>query len=284
VTVVTTVPKPQARRSILDALVDGWRNVVVLTRRNVVHIAREPFSLSDATVQPILFTLLFVCVFGSAVPLAGTGGYKEFALAGMILLNLTTSAAGTAVGLSSDLNTGVIDRFQTLPMWRAAVLVGRSISDVLQATLCASIVVLTGLAIGWRAQTSPLSVVGGLAVALCFAYSLSWGCACLGLATRDPESAQGMGLLITFPLAGISNAIVPTQGLHPAWLRAIADWNPVSVVTSACRELFGNPNPSFTIKIWPMEHPVWAALAWSVALMAVFAPLGAHLYRRRTIE
>src|SRR5580698_1502708 len=100
------------------------RDTIVLTRRNVVHIAREPLQLSDATVQPVLFTLLFIYVFGSGVPIAH-GSYKDFALAGLIALNLTTSAMGTAVGLSTDLNTGVIDRFRTLPMWGAAVLVGR---------------------------------------------------------------------------------------------------------------------------------------------------------------
>ena len=125
-------------------------DVIVLTRRNLVHIAREPVQLSDVTVQPVLFTLLFVYVFGSGIAIPGGGSYKDFALAGLLTLNLTTSAMGTAVGLSTDLNTGVIDRFRTLPMWRPAVLVGRSLSDLLSATVCVAIVALTGLAIGWR--------------------------------------------------------------------------------------------------------------------------------------
>ncbi|MGH9090665.1 MAG: ABC transporter permease [Acidimicrobiales bacterium] len=272
-----TAPPPLARRTWLGA---RWRDTVVLTRRNLQHIAREPLQLSDVTVQPVLFTLLFIYVFGSGVPIQG-GSYKDFALAGLMLLNLTTSAMGTAVGLSTDLSTGAIDRFRTLPMWRSAVLVGRSVADVLSATLCVTIVALTGLAIGWRTGAGALSVVGGFAVALLFSYALSWGCACLGIVSKGPESAQGIGLIILFPLAIVSNAMVPTTHM-PGWLQAIADWNPVSAVTSAVRNLFGNPNPSAAIHAWPMQHPVLAAVLWSVGIMAVFAPLAAVLYRRRT--
>ena len=140
-----------------DRLSDVW----ALTRRNLIHVSREPMQLSDVTVQPVLFTLLFIYVFGSGIPISG-GSYKDFALAGLLTLNLTTSTIGTAVGLSTDLHEGVIDRFRTLPMWRAAILVGRSISDVLSATVCVNIVALTGLAIGWRADASVPSVIGGV--------------------------------------------------------------------------------------------------------------------------
>ena len=260
-----------------------WRDVVVLTRRNLVHVAREPLQLSDVTIQPVLFTLLFIYVFGAGITVPGGGSYVDFALAGMLLLNLTTSVTGTAVGLSTDLSTGVIDRFRTLPMWRAAVLVGRSVSDVLSAALCVAIVAITGFAIGWRPDASAVSVVSGFAVALFFSYALSWASACVGLVSKGPESAQSLGLIVLFPLAFVSNALVPTQHM-PVVLRTLADWNPVSAVTSACRTLFGNPNPSATIHSWPMQHPVTAALAWSVVLLLVFAPLAAHLYRRRTTE
>lgn len=269
---------PAVRRGGIAA---RGRDAVVLTRRNLLHIAREPMQLSDVTVQPVLFTLLFVYVFGSGVPIPDGGSYKDFALAGLMLLNLTTSAMGTAVGLSTDLSTGAIDRFRTLPMWRSAVLVGRSMADLLSAALCVSIVALTGLAIGWRTGAGALSVVAGFAVALLFAYALSWACACLGIVSKGPESAQGVGLIILFPLAIVSNAMVPT-GHMPGWLQAIADWNPVSAVTAAVRTLFGNPNPSAAVHAWPMAHPVAAALAWSLAILAVFAPLAAVLYRRRT--
>jgi ABC transporter DrrB family efflux protein len=258
-------------------------DVAVLTRRNLVHIAREPLQLSDATVQPVLFTLLFVYVFGAGVALPHGGSYAAFAVAGLIGLNLTTSSMGTAVGLSNDLSTGVVERFRTLPMWRPAVLVGRSFADLLTAALCASIVAVTGLLVGWEPERGIALAIAGFGVFLLFSYAMSWGCACLGIVSKGPESAQGTGLVILFPLAFVSNSLVPTQHM-PTVLRTIADWNPVSAVTAAARALFGNPNPSASIHAWPMQHPVAASLLWSVALIAVFAPLATLLYRRRTAE
>jgi ABC-2 type transport system permease protein len=277
--VATITSRPIASQPLRTGLNAKWHNVMALTRRNIIHITREPLQLSDVTVQPILFTLLFVFVFGSGVPVPG--GYVNFAIAGLMLMNLTTSAMGTAVGLSSDLSTGAIDRFRTLPMWRSAVLMGRSIADVLAATLCILIVAATGLVVGWRPDAGLLSILGGLAIPLLFAYSLSWACACLGIVSKGPETATGVGLIFLFPLAIVSNALVPTQGM-PAWLQVIANWNPVSAVTAAARTLFGNPNPSATLHVWPMQHPMLAALAWSVAILLVFVPLATHLYRRRT--
>ena len=262
-------------------LMRRFGDVIVLTGRNLVHIAREPLQLSDVTIQPVLFTLLFVYVFGSGVVLPGGGSYTDFAIAGLLALNLTTSAMGTAVGLSTDLNSGVIDRFRTLPMWRAAVLVGRSLADLSTAALCALIVAVTGLVIGWRTDASIGAIIAGFALFLLFSYALSWGCGCLGIVSKGPESAQGVGLVILFPLAIVSNGLVPTQHM-PAVLRFIADWNPVSAVTAAARHLWGNPNPSATIPAWPMQHPVAASLLWSVALLVIFAPLATFLYRRRT--
>ena len=267
---------PSLPARVAGALRDVW----VVTRRNLVHIAREPMQLSDVTVQPVLFTLLFVYVFGSGIPVPG-GTYADFAIAGLLLLNLTTSSMGTAVGLTVDLRTGIIDRFRTLPMWPAAVLVGRSVTDALTAMLCALIVAGSGLLVGWRPETGPGEVVAGFGVALLFAYALSWLAASVGLWARGAESAQSFGFLVLFPLSFVSNALVPTRGM-PDWLRAVADWNPVSAVTAACRELWGNPNPSLASSAWSMQHPVWTALAWSVAILVVCLPLASALYRRRT--
>lgn len=253
-------------------------DVAVLTGRNLAHIAREPLRLSDVTIQPVVFTLLFVDVLGSAV--AGAGSYTQFAIAGLLAMNLATSAVGTAIGLSSDLATGIIDRFGTLPIWRPAVLAGRTLSDLLGATLCAATVAVTGLAMGWRPDGSIAGAIAGFAIFLLFSYALSWGCACLALVTSSPESAQGLGLVILFPLAFISNALVPT-GRMPAVFRVVADWNPLSAVTAAARRLWANPNPSAAIRAWPMQHPIDAALLWSIALLVIFAPLAAKLYRRR---
>lgn len=259
------------------------RDAAVLTGRNLVHIAREPLQLSDVTVQPVLFTLLFVYVLGAGVVLPDGASYVSFAIAGLLALNLTTSAIGTAAGLATDLATGVVDRFRTLPMWRPAVLVGRSLADLLTATLCTAIVLATGLAIGWRPEGSAVEAIGGVALFLLFSYAVAWGCACLGVVSKGPESAMGTALVILFPLALVSNALVPTEHM-PAVMQAIADWNPVSAVTAAARELFHNPNPAAAIDAWPMQHPVAASLIWSVALLAIFAPLATVLYRRRTTD
>jgi ABC-2 type transport system permease protein len=274
---------PLAAPSRSRALMHRWRDVAVLAVRNLVHIAREPLQLSDVTVQPVLFTLLFVYVFGAGVVLPGGGSYTSFAIAGLLGLNLTTSAMGTAVGLSTDLGSGVIDRFRTLAMWRPAVLVGRTLADVLTAAICSAFVAGTGLLVGWRPEGDLLSTLAGFGLFLLFSFALSWGCACLGMVSKGAESAQSVGLVVLFPLAIVSNALVPTQHM-PALLRTIADWNPVSAVTSAARELFHNPNPSASIHVWPMQHPVLASLLWSLALIALFAPLATWLYRRRTTD
>jgi ABC transporter DrrB family efflux protein len=260
----------------------SWlEDVWVLTRRNLIHIRREPQQLSDVTIQPVLFTLLFVYVFGSAMVVAGGGSYLQFALAGLLTMNLTTSTVGTAIGLSMDLSTGVIDRLRTLPMAQGAILIGRSLSDLLAAALCSTIVAATGLAIGWRPDAGIGSVLAGFAIALLFSYALTWMNACLGMAVSSPEAAQGIVFIVMFPLAFVSNVFAPTQGM-PAWLAAIANWNPVSAVASSCRTLFGNPNPSSTIHAWPMQHPVAAALGWSILILVVAIPLANRLYRHRT--
>ncbi|MGD0943197.1 MAG: ABC transporter permease [Acidimicrobiales bacterium] len=264
-----------------DRVLRQVSNVAVLTGRNLVHISREPLQLSDVTIQPVLFTALFVYVFGAGMVLPGGGTYASFAIAGMLALNLTTSAMGTAVGLSNDLNGGIIDRFRSLPMWRPAVLVGRSMTDLLTSMMCTFFVLVTGLLVGWRPEGSAASTVGAIAIFLLFSYAVSWGCACLGIVSKGPESAQGVGLVILFPLAVVSNALVPTARM-PAALRFVADWNPVSAVTAAARQLFDNPNPSAAMHVWPMQHPIVTTLLWSIGMLVVFAPLAAHLFARRT--
>jgi ABC-2 type transport system permease protein len=258
------------------------RDTAVLTGRNLVHIAREPLRLSDVTIQPILFTLLFIYVLGAGIVLPD-GPYKDYAVAGLLAMNLVTSAIGTAVGLSDDLGSGVIDRFRTLPMWKPAVLVGRSLTDLLTAALCGAIVVVTGFVVGWRPDSDVWSVIAGFGIFLLFSYAISWGCACIGLFTGDAESSQGLGLVILFPLAIVSNALVPTQRM-PAVVRTIAEFNPVSAVTTASRKLLGNPDPATAVHAWPLQHPVLSAVIWSAALLAIFAPLAVRLYCRRTSD
>jgi ABC-2 type transport system permease protein len=271
-------PAREPGAGIVRCVQDVW----AMTRRNLVHISREPTQLSDVTLQPILFTALFVFIFGGGIPIPH-GTYKDFVLAGLLSLNLVTSTMGTGVGLSTDLHEGIIDRFRALPMWRASVLVGRSLADLATFFLCALIVGVTGLVVGWRPDAGLGPIVGGFALVLFFAYSLTWIAICVGLNSKSPESAASLGFIVVFPLAFVSNAMVPTEHM-PGWLRVVADWNPVSAVTAGARHLWGNPNPSATINAWPMQHPVLAAVAWSAFILAAAAPFAAWLLRRRTTE
>ncbi|MYW04290.1 ABC transporter permease [Streptomyces sp. SID3343] len=260
-----------------------FSDVLTLVRRNLVHISREPMQLSDVTIQPVLFTLMLVYVFGAGVVLPDGGDYHEFALPGMLVLNQITATVGTAVGLSTDVNTGVVNRFRTLPMWRPAVLPARSITDLPTAIVGAGIVAATGFAIGWSPHNGVGNTIAAFGLVLLIAYALSWGCACLGLASKGAETAQALGLFLLFPVVFVSNALVPTQHMTP-WLRDVTTWNPISAVPAAARELLGNPNPSASIDAWPMQHPVYATFLWSIALLTVFVPLAVTLYRRRATD
>jgi ABC transporter DrrB family efflux protein len=267
----------------MTAIREWAGDVAALARRNLVHVRREPAQLSDATIQPVLFTLLFVELFGAAMVIPGGGTYKAFAIGGLLTMNLTTASVGTAVGMSGDLSTGVMDRFRTLPMTRSAILAGRTVSDILAALLCGVIVLATGLAIGWRPEHGPLSVVAALGVVLLFGYALSWAMACMGLRAGDPESAQATAFVTVFPLSFVSSAMVPTNDL-PTVLRVIAEWNPVSAVAASARELLGNPNPTGLSDAFPSQHPLFMALVWSAGIIAVCAPLATRMLGQRMAD
>lgn len=256
------------------------RQVYALFRRNLIRTLARPLSLTDVTILPVFFTLLFVYVLGSGVGIPGED-YRSYAIPGLIMLNLTTSSIVTAIGLSVDMTTGAVARFRTLPMWQGAVLVARSLSDLVSHTIGVLVVAVTGLIIGWRPHTSVLSVLAGIGLALLYSYALSWFSACIGVASDGPESTQGVGMVLFFPMAMVSNAIVPTAGM-PSWMRVIANWSPVSTATSALRDLFGNKAQTSGHLDWPMRHPIHATLLWVAILLGVCIPLAGLLYRRRT--
>ena len=239
----------------------------MLTGRNLLHIEREPLQLSDVTVQPVLFTLLFVYVFGSGVDLPGGGSYKDFAIAGLLAMNLTTSAMGTAVGLSTDLGSGVIDRFRTLPMWRPAVLVGRSLADLMTAAICAAFVAVHRAG---RSAGGPTPSLASVARRVRHLPALQlrplMGLRLPGHGQQEPRVRAGHRPRDPVPPRDRLQRAGPDRA-HARLLRTIANWNPVSAVTAAGRQLFGNPNPSAAIHAWPMQHPVLASLLWSVALI-----------------
>ena len=262
------------------AIVQFAGDVRVLTKRSLARIRREPETLSEVTIQPIMFVLMCAYVFGGAIEIPGGGSYHEYLIGGMLGMGLAQTAPGTAVAVVSDMATGLIDRFRSLPMSRAAVLTARTLADLLTQMIGALVVAGVGLAIGWRVHTSAGDVIEAFALALLFGYAFTWAGVCLGMVLRSPEAAQQTGFVIFLPLTFISSAFVPTQGM-PGWLQPIAEWNPLSSLAAACRQLFGNPNPAAAVQVWPAQHPELAVVCWSAAILVVFAPLAVHLYRSK---
>ena len=264
------------QNSFTQFISDVW----VLTKRSIARIRREPETLSEVTIQPIMFVLMFAYVFGGAIEIPGGGSYHEYLIGGMLGMGLAQTAPGTAVAVVSDMATGLIDRFRSLPMSRAAVLTARTLADLLTQMIGALVVAGVGLAIGWRVHTGAGDVIEAFALALLFGYAFTWAGVCLGMVLRSPEAAQQTGFVIFLPLTFISSAFVPTQGM-PGWLQPIAEWNPLSSLAAACRQLFGNPNPAAAVQVWPAQHPELAVVCWSAAILVVFAPLAVHLYRSK---
>jgi ABC transporter DrrB family efflux protein len=266
------------RSPVSHFVTDLW----VLTKRSIARIRREPETLADVTFMPVIFILMFAYVFGGAIALPGSGSYHEYLIGGMLGMGLAQTAPGVAVALVTDMSTGLMDRFRSLPMSRWAVLGARSIAELLTQIISTVVVVGVGLAIGWRVHTGPAEVAEAFALALLFGYAFTWVGVCLGMVLRSPEAAQQTGFIIFLPLTFISSAFVPIQGM-PGWLQPIAIWNPLSALAAACRELFGNPNPAAAMDAWPMQHPELAVVCWSVGMLLVFAPLAVRQFRRKVL-
>jgi ABC-2 type transport system permease protein len=263
--------------SATKTLADG----AIVAKRNLIKIKRVPDLLVFSTMSPIMFILLFAYVFGSAINVPGVS-YKEFLIPGIFAQTVIFGATLTGAGLADDIKKGIIDRFRSLPMSRSAVLVGRTGSDVANNVLVVAIMSLTGLAVGWRIRTSFGEAAAGFLLLLLFAYAISWIMAWVGLIVPSPEVVNNASFMVIFPLTFIANTFVPTNGF-PGPLRAIANWNPVSSLTQASRQLFGNTNPAVpTPDYWSLRHPVIYTLAWIVLLIAVFVPLSARQYKKAT--
>ena len=257
------------RQAVDDGIVVAWRNLK--------RVPRIPELAIFAILQSIMFVVLFAYVFGGAIPLPGGGSYREYLMPGIFAQTIVFATATTAIGMTDDVNKGILDRFRSLPMARSAVLSGRTLSDVVYNAGILIVLMLSGLAVGWRVHTGVLPFVAGVALLLLFAFAMAWIGVWLGLSIRTVEVAQQLSFLVLFPLTFLSNIFVPTQTL-PWWLRPIAEWNPASALTAATRQLWGNPNP-FAASGLPAEHPVELTLIWVVVLLAVFAPLGVWRYR-----
>lgn len=278
------VIRPRRRSSVSRLLAD----TAVIARRNMSKTLREPDSLLDVTVMPVVLILLFGYVIGPAISLAvgsgrgytSTGAFHSYLIPGMLGFTMVNAAGGSAVAIAADMGEGIVDRFRSLPMSRAGVLLGRSIADLTTSLLAIAVVLVTGLIIGWRPHLSAGDTVAALALTLLFAYALDWFMLCLGLLIRSVEGADQTRLMLMFLLGLVSTALVPINHMV-GWLQGFAYWNPVSVLATACRHLFGNPNPAATSTAWTMQHPVVASLFWSVAIIVVFALAAVQLYRTR---
>jgi ABC-2 type transport system permease protein len=258
----------------------GLNDVWVLTRRTLARMMTTPEQLLNVTLQPLMFVLVFSYVFDGAIMLPGHGDYREYLVAGIFAVNMGGTAQGTAIGLAVDLSTGIVDRFRSLPMSRAAVLAGRTVADLAMTLIATAVTAASGLIVGWRIHTGMGHVVLAFGLAMLFGYAAAWAGSCVGMLARSAETAQAIGLVILLPLSLTSNAFISTARMTP-WLRHVAEWNPVSVLAAACRQLLGNPNPAAATPAWPMQHAELASALWSVALIAVLAPSAVCLYIRR---
>jgi ABC transporter DrrB family efflux protein len=252
---------------------------MVIAKRNLIKIKRVPDLLVFSTLSPIMFVLLFAYVLGSGIKIPGTS-YREFLMAGIFGQTVIFGATITGSGLAQDLQRGIVDRFRSLPMAQSAVLVGRTTSDLANNVIVIVVMSITGLIVGWRIRSSFGEALAGFALLLLFAYALSWAMAVIGLAVRSPEVFNNASFIAVFPLTFIANTFVPTTNF-PTVLKVVANWNPVSTVTEAARELFGNTSAAMPPSDdWSMQHPAVYTLLWCVVLVAVFAPLSVRRYKK----
>ncbi len=234
-------------------------------------------------ISPIIFVLLFAYVFGGSIDIAG-GSYREFFISGIFAMTLVFGATLTGAGLADDMQKGIIDRFRSLPMSRSAVVVGRTASDVIYNVLSLIIMTVTGLIVGWRIHNGVGNALLGFGLLLLFAYAFSWIMAYVGLLVPSVEVINNASIMVIFPLTFIANTFVPAESL-PGPLRIFAEWNPVSAVTQGARELFGNippgtPEPT----AWSLQNAVPYTLIWVVIIIAIFAPLAVHRYKRSRVR
>jgi ABC transporter DrrB family efflux protein len=256
-------------------------DAAAITRRNLITIRRVPQLLVFATIQPIIFVLLFNYVFGGAIPVPGVD-YVDYLMPGIFVQVVAFGAITTGIGLAEDLSKGLIERFRSLPMARSAVLVGRTLADLVRNVFVQSLMVLVGFLVGYRFYGGLPRFLVAMAVLLLFGFALSWMFALIGLSTANAETTQAAAFPVVAPLVFASNAFVPIQTM-PDWLQTFARNQPVSVVISAVRSLSLDAQQAAALGLTDSRWTyVVKALAWIVALVALFAPIAVARYRRST--
>ena len=255
------------------------RDTAVITQRQLRLLTRVPEVLIFSTIQPVMFVLLFRYVFGGSINTGQPGGYVQLLMPGIFVQTVAFTLAGTAAGLAEDMKKGLIDRFRSLPISQSALIVGRTLGDALLNIVVLTVMGITGYLVGWRPSTGALEVGLGFLFLLFFGYALSWIGALVGLSATDARTVSNVSFLVTFPLTFLSNAFAPTTGM-PRALQYFAEWNPVSTMVAACRELFGLKNEfGATAGSFPSEYPLITSLIYIVVIMLIFVPLALRKYR-----
>ena len=259
-----------AARASRLTLAETFADTRVMTARQLRKILRRPMYVVYLFVQPVILVLLFRYVFGGAID-TGSVSYVDYLLPGIIVMTAVFGSLTTGLGLTEDLAAGVVDRFRSLPMARSAVLLGRTAADLVTNTITLLVMLAIGLAVGFRPAQPVYDVVLALMLVLGFAFVFSWISAFVGLAVRDPETAQSIGFIWVFPLVFASSAFVPA-GTMPGAVRAFADVNPVTLVVDAARALMIGDGGAL--------GPALGTLAWLAGLLLVFVPLSVRAFRK----
>lgn len=271
-------------RQIAPRTGSGPRQLVsdslVIARRDLAHIRVIPEKLLDVTIQPLMFVLLFAFVFGGVIAIPN-GGYREYLIGGILVQTLVFGMIGPATSMASDLGEGIVDRFRSLPMHRSAFLLGHLLAALAASIVAVTVMVISGVIVGWRIEGSVPDAVAGFAVVAMLALTMQWVGTLVGILARSPDVVTGIAFVIIFPLTFIASTFVPVGGL-PTGLRQFAEYNPVSCWAAAIRTLFGNPTATPAHAGWPLAHPVASALAWCAVLLVIVVPATLRAYRIRT--
>ena len=255
-------------------------DTLIITQRQLRLLTRVPEVLIFSTIQPVMFVLLFRYVFGGSIDTGQPGGYVQLLMPGIFVQTVAFTLAGTASGLAEDMKKGLIDRFRSLPISQSALVMGRTLGDSLLNIVVLAVMGIAGYIVGWRPSSGALNVAIGFLFLLFFGYALSWVGIYVGLSASDARVVQNVSFLVTFPLTFLSNAFAPTTGM-PRALQYFAEWNPVSTMVAACRELFGLENQfGATAGSFPSENPLLTSFIYMIIIMAIFIPISVRKYKR----
>jgi ABC transporter DrrB family efflux protein len=255
-------------------------DIWVIARRGLVHMKRQPEQLSDATIQPVMFVLMFAYVFGGAISVPGGGNYREFLMGGIIAQTLVFTAFGVAMSLANDRKNQVVDRFRSLPIAKGAILGGHAVANIIKALLPIALMSLVGFVVGWRIRGSLLDAVAAYLLMVAFAFAMIWIGVLLGSLVPTPEGVTGIAFVALFPLTFIASTFVPVASM-PGPLQVVAQWNPITTLADSLRQLFGNPNtPIQPGDPWSIANPVAYTWIWVIGLVVVCAPIAVRAYTR----